>query len=50
MRTRHVEFLIQGLPQEGQEAHGALRSPLFLWEGQWLLLPCPGVEELEPRW
>lgn len=42
MKARHVEILIQGLPQEGQVAHVTPTSPLVLWEGQWLLLPFLG--------
>lgn len=50
MKARHVEFLIQGLPQEGQVAHV---SPHFFSGSLGRSVAAaafPGAEELEPHW
>lgn len=50
MKARHVEFLIQGLPQEGQVAHVSPHFSSGSLGRSVAAAAFPGVEELEPHW
>lgn len=50
MKARHVEFLIQGLPQEGQVAHVSPHFSSGSLGRSVAAAAFPGAEELEPHW